>query len=104
LLDRAKPQKCEEASVLAKQKGFRRLIWQDPDHEALLLRHLPKCQDKRPASGDSMRALQKQWPDYVKGMSAQQLARQIALPEILSASAVEVELRSFLIDLGFNFN
>src|SRR5262245_32655111 len=87
------------AAALAAQHGIR-LVWQRHDHEALLLRHLPNCQDRQPPRGASLGALQAEWQGYVKGMSAQQLAARISLDHIRQACMVEAELRVFLTDVG----
>lgn len=87
------------AAKLAETKGIR-LIWQKPDHEALLLRHLPDCQMKQPPHGASFNALRAEWPQYTKGMTAHQLSSRISLDGIRQACAVETELRDFLSDIG----
>ena len=101
LLDRGDAAKCAAAVENARKLGFGLLVWQDPDHEALLLRHLPKCQALRPPRGASMAALLREWPDYVKGMSRQQLSARIGLPEVRAAAAVEPDLQALLEKLGF---
>ena len=82
------------------QGGIDHLIWQAPDHEAVLLRHLPGCETMRPPAGASLAALRRQWPEYEKGLSAQQLAERIDLPQVQQASAVEADLRRFLLAIG----
>jgi hypothetical protein len=100
LIDRGTKEKNSKAIRLATANGFGHLIWQDPDHEAFLLRHLPGCQDRRPAAGASLAALQKEWPAYVKGLTARQLAERITTEEITSACRVEPDLDAFLSVLG----
>jgi hypothetical protein len=87
------------AAAKAHQAGTHHLIWQDPDHEALLLRHLPNCQNQRPPPGRSFDTLRRHWPQYEKGMSAQQLAEHIGIEQIRLACAVEPVLRALLIQL-----
>jgi hypothetical protein len=101
LLDHGGPQIDQQAIVCAVNGGIDYLIWQDPDHEALLLRHLPGCQTLRPPVG-SMHILQHHWPEYQKGLSALQLANRIGLAEVLAATGVEPVLQAFLRSLGFN--
>lgn len=100
LLDRGNPEKSEAAQALASEVDIL-LVWQDPDHEALLLRHLPDCQQKRPPKGASLTALQREWPEYTKALPMLELARRIAQPELFAAAAVEPGLREFLVAIGF---
>jgi hypothetical protein len=74
-----------------------RVLWQDPTHEALILRHLPNCATRRPASTQvAMRQLRQQWPEYEKPMSALQLASRISLEGLRQAAKVEDDLRVLL--------
>jgi hypothetical protein len=44
------------------------LIWQEPCHEAVLLRHVAGCDQLRPqTSAAAIAELRKCWPDYQKG-------------------------------------
>ena len=73
-----------------------RVIWQDPAHEAFVLRHLPGCAMRRPPSTEvAMRHLRQEWPEYKKPMSAMQLANRIDLEALRRAAEVEDELRAF---------
>ena len=84
------------------QSTHLRFIWQEPCHEALLLRHLEGCQTLRPPSSAlAMVELRRRWPDYVKGISAVQLAKRISIREIAWAASVEPSLREFLYAIGF---
>jgi hypothetical protein len=77
------------------------LIWQEPCHEAMLLRHLPACRDLRPpTSAAALQELTRRWAEYRKPMPAMRLAVRIGRPEILQASAVEADLREFLRGCG----
>jgi hypothetical protein len=80
------------------------LVWQEPDHEAFLLRHLPNCSRRRPAAGATMAALQSEWPDYDKGIPMLELARKIGLADLLVAASVEDDLRELLLRIGFGLN
>lgn len=76
------------------------VIWQQPSHEALILRHLPGCGRHRPANTQiAMRQLRQQWPQYQKPMSAVQLATRIDLEALRRAAEVENELRAFLVSI-----
>lgn len=51
------PAKAEQATALALQGGMT-IIWQEPDHEGLLLSHFARKEKHRPATNtESMRAL-----------------------------------------------
>lgn len=77
------------------------LIWQEPCHEAFLLRHLPDCERLRPPTAQAaMMELQRRWPDYEKAMPAVSLATRLSLDAVLRAAAVEASLRDFLIAIG----
>jgi hypothetical protein len=77
-----------------------RIIWQDPAREALILRHLPGCATRRPASTQiAMQQLLQQWPEYEKTMSAMQLATRIDLEALRRAAKVEDGLRAFLVSI-----
>lgn len=78
------------------------LIWQEPCHEALLLRHFEGCDQLRPpTSALSMTRLLQNWNSYEKGMPAARLAQQFTHADVLRAAAVERELQTFLAQIGF---
>jgi hypothetical protein len=88
-----------EAERLAEQFNIR-VIWQEPCHEALLLRHLDGCSDRRPpTSAAAMEALRSEWPEYRKPMTRVGLARRIALDGVHRAATVERMLYDFLRDI-----
>ncbi len=94
------PQRAAEAKRLATQHNIG-LIWQDPCHEALLLRHLPDCSDRRPPiSLVAHQALKEVWPEYEKPMARAQLAKRMNFDAIQQAAGVEPELHAFLEDIG----
>jgi RloB-like protein len=79
-----------------------RLIWQNPCHEALPLRHFEGCQHLRPPTSErAIAELRRRWPQYNKGMSAKRLAEQIGESDVRRVLEVELELASFLSDIGF---
>ncbi|RAI33195.1 hypothetical protein CH338_22965 [Rhodoplanes elegans] len=100
LIDIGEPDKMAAATRLASQAGISHLIWQVPDHEALLLRHFDGCQDHRPPKGESMAALRRRWPEYRKGSSASQLSERIPFESLVRVCAVEARLRDFVIAIG----
>lgn len=78
------------------------LIWQHTCHEALLLRHLEGCAQRRPGSTAlAMTALSQAWPGYRKGMPAARLAERIDHGAIARAAAVEAALAGLLTTIGF---
>ena len=78
------------------------LLWQEPSHEALLLRHLDGSQTLRPSSpAAALTELMRRWPDYIKGSSADRLSTRIGAQQITAAASVETSLREFLQAIGF---
>ncbi len=105
LLDRDKvgiaPERDKRLFSLAAENCLR-LIWQDPTHEALLLRHLGGCDQLRPQTSLlALADLQRQWVDYKKPMPALRLSARLGMAELRRACAVEDSLREFLIECGF---
>lgn len=79
------------------------LIWQNPCHEAFLLRHLEGCMNMRPKTNHEAEAkLRRQWPSYEKGMSTIRLSDYITLDCILRAAKVENDLATFLAKLDLS--
>jgi hypothetical protein len=95
LLDKGRHDKNQEARRIAAKGGII-LIWQRPDHEGFLLRHLDGCQQHRPPAGASFKALRQHWPDYAKPQTQMQLAQRITLPHLKQVCSVEPDLRVFL--------
>lgn len=94
------PTRRDAAERLADELGIT-IIWQNPCHEAFLLRHLPRCHDKRPSNTNlSMDALRSVWPEYRKPMSKLELSRRIDFEQIKQAMSVEKDLAVFLSKLG----
>jgi len=88
-----------DAERLAEQTGIR-IIWQEPCHEALLLRHLDGCNARRPpTSATAEDALRSEWPEYRKPMTKVGLARRITLDGVQRAAAEEPQLYEFLRDI-----
>ena len=70
------------------------LLWQEPSHEALLLRHLDGCQTLRPHSAAAaLTELIRRWPDYSKGSSADRLSTRIGAQQIAAAASGTVASR-----------
>lgn len=94
------PNRTMEADRLIDANGLH-AVWSRPTLEALLLRHLPGCENLRPATPDlAFRELKKRWPQYVKAMPAKELRREIGLPSVRRAAAVEPGLHAVLKSVG----
>lgn len=77
------------------------LVWQNPCHESFLLRHLAGQEAMRPPTSElAMQALKRRWPEYRKGMPANELAAQIDLSAVRHATEVEQDLLAFLEEIG----
>lgn len=77
------------------------MIWQDPCHEALLLRHLEGRADRRPmTSPDALQALQRDWADYRKPMTRHDLRQRLDLEAVRRAGVGNSDLARLLEVLG----
>lgn len=95
-----KPQRDVRAAVIAAGAGIT-LIWQEPCHEAVLLRHLPNCAQLRPPlTPVACQQLVQRWPDYRKPMPAARLAQRIDAASLPQIRAVEGALAGFLVAIG----
>lgn len=75
-------------------------IWSEPAFEALILRHLRGCEQLRPAtSALALEQLQDHWPEYRKGMSANELTARLDYAAVGRAATVIAALRAFLIEI-----
>ena len=87
------------ADRLILEHGFT-AIWSDPAFEAMLLRHLRGCEQLRPAtSALALQQLQDHWPEYRKGMSANELTATLDHAAVERAASVLPKLREFLIEI-----
>ncbi|MCW5699137.1 MAG: hypothetical protein KIT00_04790 [Rhodospirillales bacterium] len=94
------PERTQRAWSTAQEHGIQ-LIWQRPNLEAVLLRHLGGCERLQPPATQSFVELQRRWPEYDKrGISADKLARRIGYPQVVQASQVEPDLQAFLLKIG----
>jgi hypothetical protein len=79
------------------------VIWQDPTHEAFLLRHFPGRENHRPPSkGAADLALAKEWADYRKASNPEQVERHLDLEGALRVAAQLAELASLLRAIGLD--
>lgn len=77
------------------------IVWQEPCFEAMLLRHLPDRATRRPPdTPEAVRALEREWPDYRKPMSREDLSRRIDREAVRRAARVEPGLLALLRRLG----
>jgi hypothetical protein len=98
LIDRDKlgssPERDQQMEAILNRINAR-VIWQDPAHEALILRHLPDCAALRPPSAPiATQQLRRVWPEYEKPMSAMKLASRIDIEALRRAAKVEDALRA----------
>jgi hypothetical protein len=106
MLDRDKwgqaPARDAQVAGVAARAGLS-LIWQDPCHEAMLLRHLEGCAAQRPqATALAEVALRQRWPDYSKPMDGAGLARRLDHAAVLRAITVERELALMINMIGLD--
>lgn len=95
------PQRDQQAQTLANAEGLT-IIWQEPCHEALLLRHFPNAQQLKPQSTAlAIAALIGKYAEYAKGMPAAKLAAVIDAAGLRRARGVEPGLNALLMALGF---
>ena len=96
----AEPARAAEARRLAVENGIS-IIWQEPCHEALLLRHFAGREDRNPPTCQiAHRELLAVWPEYRKPMSRAQLAARIDLEAVARAAGVVPQLAEFLRSIG----
>lgn len=106
MLDRDKwgqaPARDLQVAGVAARAGLS-LVWQDPCHEAVLLRHLDACAALRPpATPAAEEALRQRWRDYAKPMDGAGLARRLDHAAVLRAIAVEPELALLINTIGLD--
>jgi hypothetical protein len=100
LIDENVEQKTQTEN-LASSHGIR-IIWQQPCHEAFLLRHLPNCSQLRPPTTVlANRELVTKWQNYQKPMSRIEIAKSINRVGLTQAISVEAEFKEFLDELGW---
>jgi hypothetical protein len=77
------------------------VIWQEPCHEALLLRHFDGHATRRPpTSAEASKALREVWPGYQKPAIGRDLSTRLNFDDILRAAANDTALDAFLRRIG----
>lgn len=92
--------RAQDARTRAEESGFV-IIWQEPTHEAFLLRHLEGHLTKRPATKRlADQALVKVWADYQKPRTPEQLEQRLQLEGAYRVSGTLPELDNLLRAIG----
>jgi hypothetical protein len=95
------PARDQQAETLATEAGLD-LIWQDPCHEAMILRHLLNCDQMRPqTTAIAIATLHTRWPAFVKAMPAAKLSATLDEDHVRRARAVEPGLNRLLNAIAF---
>jgi hypothetical protein len=93
-------QRAQQARQLAAREKFA-VIWQEPTHEAFLLRHFPNCLNHRPPTARIAEdELQKRWADYRKPRNAAQVEAVLTLDGARVVAGSSAALRSLLDTIG----
>lgn len=94
--DRLTPQRAAQARALAARINVT-VVWQEPSHEAMLLRHFEGHTTRRPAdSRAALQALQRVWAGYEKPQTSPGYRRILTQAHLERAAGVEPQLRAFL--------
>ena len=88
-----------DALIARTSRGAAILLYQRFDHEAVLLRHFPKCERLRPPRGKSHTRLLKEWPEYKKPADALTLSKKLDLHHLKRMLKVEAEFMNFFAPL-----
>lgn len=88
--------RAREARRLAREHDIN-LVWQNPCHEGLLLRHMPGQEKIQPVNcADAKKKLVAVWREYRKPMIAEQLSNRIRLEDVQRAARTEPDLKKLL--------
>lgn len=95
------PQRDNQAMQAAIDSSLS-LIWQDPCHEAMLLRHLDGCENLRPPTTPvALQQLCQRWPEYRKPMTSVRLAARISLTGVRQFAEAEAGYCALVNAIGF---
>ena len=93
------PDRTVLADRLIREHGFT-AVWSVPAFEVLLLKHLDGCERLQPpTSALALQQLQDYWPEYRKGMIANELRTRLDHAAVRRAASVLTKLREFLIEI-----
>lgn len=91
------PDRARQAVVLAGQLDIT-IIWQEPDHEGLVLQHFPAAPRRAPRTkADSMRGLHRFWAHYEKNSTALQYRGHLDEAAVLVAAGRVASLRTLCV-------
>jgi hypothetical protein len=89
------PSRDVQIAPLAERNGIK-VLYQEYDHEAVLLRHFAGRETHRPpAGGVSTTRLRTCWPEYEKPADAMEISRRLSLADFLRFLSVEEDFRDF---------
>lgn len=100
--DRLGQAPARDALIPNTAKDIAVLLYQEFDHEALLLRHFPRCERLRPPPGQSLNRLVRVWPDYRKPADALALSRRLVVDDLRRLLTVEPTFEAFFTPLLFD--
>lgn len=103
LLDRDRIEEDQKAGrdvQAAAVKWDLQLIFQNPQHEALLLRLHRGHEQRRVTARAALTELRRVWPQYSKPMTADELTRRFSLSDVRQAARYDQELHRLLAILG----
>jgi len=89
------------AAIQQAESQNARIILQQFEHEAFLLRHITGHEHTRPNKGEGRTALQAAWPEYSRNFGKVQLYEKFSLQDLRRVCVVEPELREFLRSISF---
>ena len=93
------PDRTALADRLIREHGFT-AIWSVPAFEVQLLKHLDGCERLQPATSTlAFQQLQDRWPEYRKGMTANELRTRLDYAAVERAASVLPELHEFLVEI-----
>lgn len=91
------PKRAAQAVALAAELDIT-IIWQEPDHEGLVLKHFPPAPQKAPRTKvESMRGVRKFWPKYEKNSNALQYRNHLSANAVLLAAGRIASLRTLCV-------
>ncbi|HWU61504.1 MAG TPA: RloB domain-containing protein [Ensifer sp.] len=94
------PGRADRAVALADQLGIT-IIWQQPDHEGLVLLHFDHTEKKHPTTkAASQKAVLKVWGSYKKNSTGQQYRSKLTVDSLKLAGRGHSDLNELLMTIG----